>query len=229
MQAVVLAGGLATRLGPRATKTPKYLIEVAGRPFAHWQLERIARAGFDEVVLCIGHLGDAIEAALGDEAYGAQLHYSPDGGELLGTGGALKAATRLLDDTFLLTYGDSYLQFDYTGPLRDLRAHDDAMASMAVFENAGRFDRSNTRIEGELVAAYDKRRHDFSHIDYGAMALRRTALERLPSGHCGLSALQSELASEGLMRAFVVDERFYEIGSEAGIGDLEQHLRQDSQ
>jgi MurNAc alpha-1-phosphate uridylyltransferase len=226
MQAVVLAGGLATRLGARAKSTPKYLLEVAGQPFARWQLERIADAGFDQVVLCIGHLGDAIEEALGSQAFGLRLRYAREGDTLLGTGGALKRAEALLDDSFLLTYGDSYLPFDYAGPLHDLLAHDEALATMAVFENAGRFDRSNVAVEDERVAVYDKNAAagDHDYIDYGAIALRRSALSRLPDGRSDLSPLQTELARDGVMRAYVASERFYEIGSEAGIADLERHL-----
>ncbi|HEY1534192.1 MAG TPA: NTP transferase domain-containing protein, partial [Polyangiaceae bacterium] len=57
MQAVVLAGGLATRLGERARELPKALLPIAGRPFLAWQMQAIARSGFSEVVLCIAHLG----------------------------------------------------------------------------------------------------------------------------------------------------------------------------
>jgi NDP-sugar pyrophosphorylase family protein len=65
MQAVVLAGGLATRMLPRTEKIPKALLEVGGRPFVDWQLELLARAGFAEVVFCIAHLADQIEAHVG--------------------------------------------------------------------------------------------------------------------------------------------------------------------
>jgi len=226
MQAVVLAGGLATRLGARAESTPKYLVEVAGQPFARWQLERIAAAGFDEVVLCIGHLGEMIERALSDQAFGLRLRYAREGDTLLGTGGALKRAEALLDDCFLLTYGDSYLPFDYAGPLRDLLAHDDALATMAVFANAGRFDRSNVAVEGERVAVYNKNAAagEYDYIDYGAVALKRSALSQLPAGRSDLSRLQTDLARDGVMRAYLAPERFYEIGSEAGIADLERYL-----
>src|SRR6185437_9158112 len=66
MQAVVLAGGLATRMRPRTLTVPKSMLEVAGRPFVDWQLERLAACGFREIVMCIAHLGDQIRAHVGD-------------------------------------------------------------------------------------------------------------------------------------------------------------------
>ncbi len=70
-------------------------------------------------------------------AFGVTVAYSEDGPQLLGTGGALRRALDLLEPTFLLTYGDSYLPFDYTAPLRDLNAHPDALGTMSVFQNQG--------------------------------------------------------------------------------------------
>lgn len=233
MQAVVLAGGLATRLGQRAVRQPKYLLPVAGRPFAHWQLRRLADAGFDEVLLCIGHLGQQIREALGDGSALAatwgcgrqwKLTYTDDGPQALGTGGALRQALPLLRSTFLVTYGDSYLPFDYAAPLRDLCAHDEALATMSVFENLNHLEPSNAQVVGSHVVDFDKRASGFHHIDYGATALRRDAVATLPEGPCDLSRLQQQLAQRGVMRAYVADQRFYEIGSIAGLADLQLYL-----
>jgi NDP-sugar pyrophosphorylase family protein len=225
-QAVVLAGGRGTRLGERTRDRPKYLIEVCGRPFAFWQLERLAACGFERVLLCVGHLGSAIRAAIGDGAsLGLEVDYADDGERPLGTGGALFAAIDVLEPTFLVTYGDSYLPFDYAAPLDDLRAHSGTAATLAVYQNRGLYDRSNVRVEGAHVTAYDKRNPgELDYIDYGAMALRRSAVEELGPGESDMSLLMASLAARGLMRAFIVGQRFYEIGSEQGLHDLEQAL-----
>ena len=68
MQAVILAGGLATRLGALAKTTPKSLVSVAGRPFLEHQLTLLRARGFSEVLLCIGHLGEKIRDFAGDGA-----------------------------------------------------------------------------------------------------------------------------------------------------------------
>ena len=229
MQAVILAGGLATRLGERTATLPKSLIEVAGRPFIDWQLERLSASGFSEVILCIGHLGEQLMAHVGDgRRFEVSVRYSQDGSRLLGTAGALKRASPLLEPEFLLTYGDSWLPFDYAAPLEDLLANPGALATMAVFENQGRWDSSNVRVHGELVERYAKDRRDGSltFIDYGAIALRRTALDSVPADEpSDLGGLFAELASRGLVRAYPAPERFYEIGSEIGLCELEHRLR----
>ena len=228
MQAVILAGGLATRLGERTRDLPKALLPIAGRPFLAWQLEALARCGFHELLLCIGHFGDQIRDFLGDgAAFGVTVAYSEDGPQLLGTGGALRHALGLLAPSFLLTYGDSYLPFDYAAPLRDLEAHPEALGTMSVFRNDGAWASSNAAVLEDRVLRYEKGSTDpaLRYIDYGALALRRSVIARRPAEIAfGLDELQSELARGGSLRAYTVGERFYEIGSELGIRDLEQKL-----
>src|SRR5687767_15508520 len=114
----LLAGGLATRLRPITATTPKALVEVAGRPFIEHQLALLRRNGIRRVVLCLGYLGEQIQALLGDgAAHGVELDYSFDGEQLLGTGGALRRAAPLLGQVFWVLYGDSYLDIDYCAVL----------------------------------------------------------------------------------------------------------------
>lgn len=93
MQAVILAGGLGTRLGARTRDLPKALLPIAGRPFLAWLVEALARHGYRELVLCIGHHGEQIVDFLGaGEGFGLDVTYSKDGERLLGTGGAIRQA-----------------------------------------------------------------------------------------------------------------------------------------
>lgn len=228
-QIVILAGGLATRMQPLTRDVPKSLLEVAGRPFIAWQLERIARSGFERALLCIGHLGERIREFVGDGShFDLDVRYSDEGPRLLGTAGALRQALPLLDPRFLVTYGDSYLPFDYSAPLTDLEAHPDALGTLSVFANGGRWDRSNVRIAGERVEHYAKDSTDptLDHIDYGATALDRRVIAALPPNAAyALDRIQSELAARGSLRAWVATDRFYEIGSPDGLADLERALR----
>lgn len=230
MQAVILAGGLGTRLGARTRDLPKALIPIAGRPFLAWLVESLARSGYRNLVLCIGHYGEQIIDFLGaGEAFGVSVSYSKDGDRLLGTGGAIRQAlTRdLLAESFLVTYGDSYLPFDYAAPLRDLNEHPEALGTMSVFANHGAWDSSNSAIGSGLVLRYEKGVQDpaLTHIDYGAIALRRSVIAEKPTDVVfGLDAIQHELAKAGRLRAYEAQERFYEVGSELGISDLEKKL-----
>jgi NDP-sugar pyrophosphorylase family protein len=205
------------------------MLEVAGRPFVDWQLERLAAAGLTDIVICIAYLGEMIREHVGDGArFGARVRWSEEGPTLLGTGGALRAALPLLEGTFLVTYGDSYLPFDYGEPLRKLDVHDDCDGVMAVYKNVGQWDTSNVVTDGEWVTRYDKGARDpaLDHIDYGATALRRGAIAERPAEIAwGLEALQRDLARQKRLRACVVRERFYEIGSPEGLAELDMHLR----
>ncbi|MDB4957869.1 MAG: Mannose-phosphate guanyltransferase [Myxococcales bacterium] len=232
-QAVVLAGGLATRMLPRTETVPKAMLEVAGRPFVDWQLELLARSGIREVVMCIAHLGERIRAHVGDGSrYRLSVLWSEEApGQLLGTAGAIRAALPLLADTFVVTYGDSYLPFDYGALDRLLRAHGDCDGVMSVFHNAGHWDTSNVITDGTWVVRYEKTEKSaaFDHIDYGATALRRDVIAALPAGKvAGLDAIQRDLAATHRLRALVARERFFEIGSPQGLADLGEHLRAKS-
>ena len=89
----ILAGGLATRLRPLTAKVPKSLLKIAGEPFLGHQLRLLRSRGLRRVVLCVGYLGEQIQADFGSgTSYGMRIDYSFDGPELLGTGGALKKA-----------------------------------------------------------------------------------------------------------------------------------------
>jgi NDP-sugar pyrophosphorylase family protein len=230
MQVVILAGGLATRMHPRTLTVPKWMLEVAGRPFCEWQLELLARCKYERVVACIAHLGEQIRNHVGDGSrFGVHVEYSSEGETLLGTAGALHAAVDLLEETFLVVYGDSYLPFDYAGPLAELRAADDCDGVMTVFKNNDQWDASNVRTDGTWVLAYEKGVSgdaSFDYIDYGAIALKRRVVLELPPGRSGLDALQTRLASNRRLRAHVAHDRFYEIGSPEGLASLERRLKE---
>jgi NDP-sugar pyrophosphorylase family protein len=218
----ILAGGLATRLGPVAAAVPKALVEVAGRPFVVHQLALLREAGIRRVVLCVGHLGEQIEACVGDgRAHGLVVGYSYDGAALLGTAGALRRAAARLGDVFWVLYGDAYLSIDFRAVLAEFERRGE-LGMMAVMRNENRWDRSNVVFRDGRLVRYDKARltPDMTHIDYGAAILRHAALARVPPDRPANPAdLYRDLVQEGLMSGYEVTERFYEIGSPAGLAE----------
>src|SRR5580700_9679803 len=109
----LLAGGLATRMWPLTENMPKSMLDVAGEPFIAHQLRLFRRKGISRVVICAGYLGRVIEEFVGNGArFGLSVEYSFDGDPLLGTGGALMKAHSQLGETFMVTYGDSWLDTD---------------------------------------------------------------------------------------------------------------------
>jgi N-acetyl-alpha-D-muramate 1-phosphate uridylyltransferase len=223
----ILAGGLATRLHPVTDQVPKALLPIAGRPFIYWQLGLLAQQGIDEVVLCVGHLGGQIQAAVGDgSGFGVTVRYSCDGDTLLGTGGALRRALPMLGGAFFVLYGDSYLRCSFTAVQAAYEASA-ALGLMTVLCNQDRWEKSNVRFREGRVAEYDKHspRPGMRHIDYGLSILSKQALEGTPA-HAAfdLADLYGELASRGALAALPVTERFYEVGSVAGIEATESYL-----
>jgi hypothetical protein len=99
---------------------------------------------------------------------------------------------------------------------------------MSVYKNAGAWDASNVKTDGAWVLSYVKGTKDpaYDSIDYGAIALRRALVARVPAGEpAALDALQHAWAAEKKLRALVVTERFYEIGSPEGLAATDAKLR----
>ena len=223
----VLAGGLATRLRPVTERVPKSLLEVNGEPFALHQLRLLHAKGIRRVVLCVGHLGALVERAIGDgEALGLQVDYSFDGPSLLGTAGAIRNALPKLGDAFFVMYGDSYLPCDYAAIARSFESRR-ALAMMTIFRNEGKWDASNVEYEAGTILAYSKKNRTprMRHIDYGLGVFRAQAFQNLPAHvACDLADLYRDLLQRKQLAAFEVHERFYEIGSPAGLQDTAEFL-----
>ena len=153
----ILAGGLATRLRPVTEKIPKALIEINGEPFLAHQLRLLASKGVKRATLCVGYLGEMLEAYAGDGSrFGLELTYTPDGPHLRGTAGAVAHARPLLGESFFVLYGDSYLPCDYGAVARAFERSGQA-GLMTVFHNQDQWDSSNVRFEGGRILAYNKK------------------------------------------------------------------------
>ncbi len=223
----LLAGGLATRLYPATRTIPKALLEVAGEPFIKHQLALLKRRGVTKIVICAGYLGSQIQDCLGDgKEIGLAIAYSFDGDRLLGTGGALRKALPLLGDLFWVMYGDSYLDLDF-GPILQFFLTRDKLGLMTVFKNENRWDRSNVLYAKGKIVRYDKRNPapDMKHIDYGLALLRKKALETINQNVVfDLSDLYQQLVEKDELLGYEAKERFYEIGSFAGLRETSDYL-----
>jgi NDP-sugar pyrophosphorylase family protein len=225
----ILAGGVALRMRPRTETVPKALLTVAGQPFIAHQLALLRDQAITDVVLCIGHLGEQVQAFVGDgRAWEVRVRYSFDGPELLGTGGALRRAQPLLGGAFFTLYGDSYLRCDFSAIAR---AFDESnrLGLMTVYRNDNTLAASNVRFERGEIVRYDKVSPEpgMRHIDYGLSVLTAAALARYPAGmRFDLSRVFDDLLADGQLAGFEVEDRFFEIGSPDGLRDTEALLTQ---
>lgn len=223
----ILAGGLASRLRPITERVPKVLVPVAGIPFLEHQLGLLRQQGVRRVVLCVGYLGDMVQQQFGDgSGHGISLEYSFDGPKLLGTGGAIRAALPMLGEKFFVLYGDSYLPIAF-GPVADFFEHSDKLGLMTVYKNSGHYDRSNVVFQDGEVVLHEKKLSlpEMHHIDYGLSLLRPSAFSDWSADESfDLTEVMQRLISRHQLAGFEVHQRFYEIGSPAGLAELELFL-----
>jgi len=216
----ILAGGLATRLGPMTATMPKSLVPIDGEPFVVHQLRLLKNSGIQHVILCIGHLGEMIEKAIGDgRLCGMTVEYSYDGASLLGTAGAIRGALPKLGERFFVMYGDSYLPCDYTAVEREFLTCA-KLGLMTVFRNNGQWDASNVEFADRRILAYSKKNKTprMRYIDYGLGVFRAEAFTRTSAPD--LADVYAGLLQSGELAAMEVHERFYEIGSPAGLQEM---------
>jgi NDP-sugar pyrophosphorylase family protein len=224
----LLAGGMATRLRPITEKIPKLLVEVAGEPFFSHQLRLLKKNGLTKIVLCVGYLGDMIVEQYGDGSkWGVEIQYSFDGEKLLGTGGALIRALPKLAEAFYVLYGDSYLPVDYQAVGRSF-LESGKLGLMTVFENREAYDASNVWFEDGKIRLYSKKQKlpQMKHIDYGLGVFRAAAFANYPrDAVVDLATVQTDLCTRHELAGYEMTQRFYEIGSHAGLSELDQLLR----
>ena len=224
----ILAGGLATRLKPLTEQVPKSLIEVGGQPFIAHQLRLLQRERIHRVVLCLGHLGEQIEAFIGDGGqFGVSVVYCYDGSSLLGTGGALRLALDQLGPEFLVMYGDSWLDTRFA-PVVDAFRVSDKSALMTVYRNSDRWDRSNIWFENGQIRVYDKKNRlpQMHYIDWGLSMTKANVVAARPAHTAfDLAEVYGKLAQNGDLGGYEVDTRFYEIGSPEGLRETDLLLR----
>lgn len=223
----ILAGGLATRLGGLTLKTPKCLLEVAGRPFISHQLLGLAKQGVSRAILCLGYLSEQVIEVVGDGSeYGLEVAYSFDGPDLRGTAGAVKQALPLLGSKFFVLYGDSYLSCSYAAVQHAFEAAG-KLALMTVFRNEGQWDSSNVEYHDGRIIAYDKqhRTPGMRYIDYGLGVWDFRAFDVVPlAGSCDLAWLSKEMLVRDELAGFEVSDRFFEIGSSSGLEETRKYL-----
>jgi len=228
MRAVILAGGLGTRLRPYTTIIPKPLVPVGDRPILEHILRQLAGAGVNHVDMSVSHLGELIQV------YFSQSHSVPDGMELhwhwedepLGTAGALRVIPDL-DGTFIVMNGDVLTTLDYTALVERHHASGAALTiatyAKRVSIDLGVIDSS----DGYVTDYREKPKLDYD-VSMGIYVYEARALDHLPeSGPCQFPELVLALVEAGeKVAVFPSDAEWYDIGTfaeyERAVRDLEE-------
>ncbi len=219
MQAVILAGGLGTRLRPITERIPKPMVEVGGEPFLVKIVRWLAQHDFRRLLMLLSYRGEVVSDFFGDgKRFGVSIDYSCEPSPL-GTGGALRNALDRLEDDFLLLYGDSYLPIDYRAVATRFReagchgllvVYDNRKADTGVTDNVA-VDASG------WVTRYAKGEGtpDLKYVEAGVLCFKREVFAPLPVGQ--VISLEQELypklIAEQQLCAFVTTQRFFDIGT----------------
>jgi len=210
MKAVVLCGGLGTRLRPLTYQIPKPLLPVGKEPILTFVIKQLVNHGFKDICLATGYKSELIEAHYADgKAYDANITYSKET-EPLGTAGPLKKINDL-DKTFLVINGDILTNLDLK-KLYKFHKENNAIATIAAKERNVKIDFGViTEKEHRLSSYEEKPRIDYL-VSMGINILEPEAIEHIPSGRFDLPELMLKLKSTKRVYTYRTNCRWYDVG-----------------
>ena len=228
ISALILCGGKATRIKSISLNTPKSLIKIDSKPIIFHQLKYLEKYKIPKVVICLGHKGQMIKKYVASQKFKMKIYFSYDGQNLLGTGGAVKKALKLLEDNFFVLYGDSYLRANLN-IIQNYFSKYKKKGLMTIYKNKNKYDKSNVIMKDNKFF-YDKnfnnKNLNFNYIDYGINILTKKAFSNfIKKNNFDLSEIFSLLSNKEDLVYKVVYKRFYEVGSFKGIADLRKFLK----
>lgn len=217
MKAMILAAGRGERMRPLTDSCPKPLLEVRGKPLIVHHIERLAAAGFCEIVINIAYLGYMIPEALGDGSHwGVRLLYSDEQheGALESAGGIVKALALLGDSPFLVVNGDVWTDFPFDAgfDLADTSAH------LVLVPNPGHNREGDFGLHDGKALSDAAEKYTFSGIGYYAPRF----FEGLAYGKRALGPLLRQNMQSGVVTAELYDGIWYDIGTPQRLAAIEQ-------
>ena len=185
MKAIILAGGLGTRLRPLTNETPKPLLLIKGKPIIEHAINNFVKYGITDIILSVGYKADKIKEYFGDGSkIGAKISYCIED-EPLGTGGAIKKAASGLDETFLVINGDNLSDFNWSQIIESHKKNN-AQITLSLFpvEDVTQF--GIAKLEGHKILDFIEKpsvdRAPSNLNNAGGYVIEPKILEMLPNG-----------------------------------------------
>jgi histidinol-phosphate phosphatase family protein len=215
-QAVILAGGLGTRLRPITDTIPKPMIMFHGKPFLEYLIEMLIEKGFKKVVLLLGYLPEKIVDYFKDgEKWGIEIKYSITDVED-DTGLRLKKAKDFFDPIFVLLYCDNYWPMYFENMWQTFLSVD-VSALVTVYMNKDNYTKSNLRIDNAgYIELYDKSRQapNLRGVDIGFFILKKEVIDLIPEGNINFErTVMPQLIEERKIITYPTEHRYYSVGS----------------
>jgi N-acetyl-alpha-D-muramate 1-phosphate uridylyltransferase len=224
--AMIFAAGRGERMRPLTDTCPKPLLPAGGKPLIVWQIERLAMAGVERIVINHAWLGEQIEAALGDGArWGVELRYSAERDALETAGGIAQAMHLLGDGVFIAVSGDVFCEFDYAS-LRDraaaLASSDDPGMHLVMVPNPPFHPTGDFALERGTLALDGAARFTFGNIGlYDTRMFRDLA----PGTRRALTPYYRETIAAGRASGELYEGRWENVGTPAQLQALDDELR----
>jgi MurNAc alpha-1-phosphate uridylyltransferase len=219
MKAMILAAGRGERMRPLTDHTPKPLLKAGGKPLIVHHVERLAAAGYRELVINYAHLGGQIEAALGDGArWSLHIRYSEENPALETGGGIYKAIPMLGAEPFLVLNGDIWTDLDLSLP----RLRDGLLAHLVLVDNPPHHPEGDFSLSDGLVRSRSYPRYTFSGIGIYHPGLFRDCRP----GAFPLAPLLRRAMDSGLVSGEHYTGAWFDIGTPQRLETLDQLLRE---
>lgn len=214
-QAVVLAGGIGSRLYPLTKDKPKPMIDFFGKPFLQYIIERLVDQGIEEVLILVGYHAGVIENHFGDgSAFGIKITYSNTPVED-NTGTRIRKAKHLFREEFILMYCDNNWPFDIERLYKHYNEKE-VDAQVVIYNNLDGYTKHNVLVEKGKVKVYDKKRltQNLSGVDIGFIIIKKSVLNDMPEEDFLFETyLFPKLIAKDKLGAFVTGHRYYSVGS----------------
>ncbi len=225
MKALILAAGRGERMRPLTDHTPKPLLMAGGKPLIVWHLERLAAAGFREIVINHAHLGLLIEQTLGDGAqWGLHIQYSPEPPGALETAGGIATALPLLgDERFLVVNGDVYCDFDFGRFFRLTVEGWKPAAHLVMVANPAHHTGGDFSLDGERVV-YANGEQTFTYAGIGVFSPAFFAGVQ-PGTIMKLRPLLDAAIAAGTLTGERFAGRWVDVGTPQRLAELDQELK----
>jgi NDP-sugar pyrophosphorylase family protein len=223
--AVILAGGLGTRLRQVVPDHPKVMVEINGQPFVYYLLDQLVETEIERVIISTGYKAEIIEKNIGPFYKDKQINYSREE-EPLGTGGALKLATQTVDSKWCLVMnGDSYTKFD---PILLLMNHKNSDANITIVikkvEDSSRYGSIEMNAEHEIVCFKEKESAGGPGLmNAGVYLIEMGILDKIPNKTpCSLEYdFFPSMIGKGIY-GFEIDSKFIDIGTPKSYAQAEK-------
>jgi len=227
-QAVILAGGIGTRLRPLTYKIPKPMIKFNNKPFLEYLINLLKENGIEEVILLLGYLPEKIKEYFGDGTnFGINIKYSI-GDVSFETGKRIKNTEDLLDENFLLMYCDNYWPLDLK-KLTKYYEKKNVLASITIYTNKDNFTKNNIKVDDKgYVTLYDRERKekDLSGVEIGFYIINKKVLDIIPNTNlCFEKDIIPQLIHKRQLAGYLTDHRYYSIGKIERLPITEKFLK----